>query len=97
MNRMGRGEDLFEDIRHRGVRAIDEFVANRAIEELFLDFKRSSDDGGGPKLNQNDRRNLAKAISGFGNSEGGIIIWGIDASLDSTGADVAKMKVPIQT
>ncbi len=93
---MGRAEDLFENMKRRGEPAIDEFVANRTVEELFLDFKRSSDNGASARLSQTDRGNLAKAISGFGNSEGGVIVWGVDASLDPTGADVARMKVPIQ-
>lgn len=40
--------------------------------------------------------NLAKGISGFGNSEGGVIVWGVDASTDADGADVARLKQPIE-
>jgi hypothetical protein len=46
-------------------------------------------------LSNTDRNNLAKAISGFGNSAGGIVVWGVDCSRDSDGADVARLKVPI--
>jgi len=70
-------------------------LLTRKSEELFLDFKRSSDQGNGRRLSDNDRNNLAKAISGFGNSEGGVIVWGIDCSRDESGADVAGFKVPI--
>lgn len=94
---MGRAEDIFQRIKDRGELAIDDFILCRQSEELYLDFKRSSDDGRGPKvLSTNDRNNLAKAISGFGNSEGGVIVWGIDASRDIDYADVAKAKFPIQ-
>ena len=93
---MGRAEDLFERIEAGGEVAIDELIASRKSEELFLDFKRSSDGGGGSRLSDIDRNNLAKAISGFGNSEGGVVVWGVDCSSDHTGADVAKAKVPIQ-
>ncbi|MEK6325472.1 MAG: ATP-binding protein [Acidobacteriota bacterium] len=93
---MGRAEDLFEPIEARGEGAIDELIASRKSEELFLDFKRSSDSGAALRLSDNDRNNLAKSISGFGNSEGGVVVWGVDCSSDYDGADVAKMKVSIQ-
>ncbi len=92
---MGRAEDLFDRLRRRGETAIEELVAERETEELFLDFKRSSDDGRGTRLSNTDRNNLAKAISGFGNSEGGVVVWGVDCSRDIDGADVAKAKLPI--
>ncbi|HHT9146865.1 MAG TPA: AlbA family DNA-binding domain-containing protein [Candidatus Wunengus sp. YC61] len=93
---MGRAEDIFEKIKKDGEQAIDEFIIDRQSEELFLEFKRSADNGSGSKLNDNDRVHLAKAISGFGNSEGGVIVWGIDCSKDKDHADVAHTKCPIQ-
>lgn len=92
---MERAEEIYKRIGEEGAKAIDDFIAARASEELFLDFKRSSDDGSGKRLSQIDRNNLAKAISGFGNSEGGVIIWGVDCSKDVDGADVAKARFPI--
>jgi hypothetical protein len=92
----GRAEDIFERIQKNGGIAIDEFIISRKSEELFLDFKRSADHGGGRVLHPTDRDNLAKAISGFGNSEGGIIVWGVDSSKDKDSADVAHTKFPIQ-
>jgi hypothetical protein len=44
-------------------------------EDLHLDFKQLQR----PFEHRDDKRNLAKALSGFANSDGGIIIWGIDA------------------
>lgn len=92
---MERAKELFEKIKSEGKSAIEEFILTRKAEELFLDFKRSADNGNGPRLNQIDRNSLAKSISGFGNSEGGIIIWGVDCSEDFDGADVAKAERPI--
>lgn len=46
-------------------------------------------------MHNNDRKNLAKAISGFGNSEGGVIVWGVDCSQDEEYADVAHTKFPL--
>ena len=79
---MGRAEDIFERIQQNGETAIDEFIITRKSEELFLDFKRSADNGAGRVLHSIDRDNFAKAISGFGNSEGGVIVWGVDCSKD---------------
>lgn len=92
---MERAEEIFSRVVANGENAIDDFILNRESEELFLDFKRSSDDGRNRNLSQTDRNNLAKAISGFGNSEGGVIVWGIDCSHNATGGDVAKCKVPV--
>lgn len=93
---MGRAEDIFKKIINDRVEAIDEFILSQKAEELFLDFKRSDGDGAGSKLNDTDRKHLAKAISGFGNSEGGVIVWGIDCSKNKDNADVAHSKYPIQ-
>lgn len=94
---LGRAEEIFEKLKCDGEPAIDQFIEIRKSEELFLDFKRSADDGKGPKfLDQRDLNNLARAISGFGNSEGGVIIWGVDAAPDIDNADVAKAKRPIE-
>ncbi|MCG7961692.1 MAG: ATP-binding protein [Candidatus Thiodiazotropha taylori] len=93
---MERSRELYERIISGGIAAIEDFIEDRHIEELFLDFKRSSNNGEDSKLSQTDRKNLAKAISGFGNSEGGVIVWGVDCSQDADGADVAKALVLIE-
>jgi hypothetical protein len=93
---MGRAEEIFQKLKDKGEAAIDEFILIRQSEELFLDFKRSANDGSGKTLHDRDLNNLAKAISGFGNSEGGVIIWGVDASPDMDDADVAKARKPIE-
>ena len=95
---MGRAEDLYERLKDEGEAAIDQMILDRESESFFLDFKRSSDGGEGRKLADEDRRNLAKALSGFGNSEGGVIIWGVDCSTapqDCDHADVARAKFPL--
>ena len=71
------------------------FIAQPVTEELFLDYKRSADNGQGRTLHSNDRNNLAKAISGFGNSEGGVIIWGIDCRSDPVKGDIPDKPVYI--
>lgn len=94
---MGRAEDLFEKIKKEGESAIDDFLLTRKSEELFLDFKRSADEGSGKILHSDDRENLSKAISGFGNSEGGVIVWGVYCTKDKLDpADIPRRKHPIK-
>lgn len=93
---MGRAEDLFSRLITDGEAAIEAMIQDRTSEELFLDFKRSADNGAGAKLHQTDRNNLAKAISGFGNAEGGVIIWGVECKNLAALGDVASAKVRIK-
>lgn len=94
---MSRAEDIFEKLIYFGEDAIDEFLQNLQTEELFLDFKQAASDGKSMRtLHPNDRRNLGKAISAFGNSEGGVLVWGIECSRDLDIGDVAKAKVKVK-
>lgn len=90
-----RAKEILENILKNGESAIEDFISDRETESLFLDFKRSADNGSGKKLHQNDRTNLARAISGFGNSEGGIVVWGVDCTQGADYADVAQAKFPL--
>jgi len=86
---------IIDDIKRQGYKAFEDIIARKESEKFFIDFKRTEKDdySGQRTLYTNDKKNFAKAISGFGNSEGGIIIWGIDAagSVD----DYAKSIKPI--
>lgn len=94
---MSRAEDIFQKLIYFGEDAIDEFILGHQTEELFLDFKQAVSDGKNFKtLHKDDRRNLAKAISGFGNSEGGVVVWGVECARDVEVGDVAKAKVKVQ-
>jgi Putative DNA-binding domain len=53
-----------------------------------LDFQRPTGDGRWTGLHGDDLNILSRAISGFSNSEGGVIVWGVDAT-------VADAKKPI--
>ena len=94
---MSRAEDIFQKLIYFGEEAIDDYIINRQAEELFLDFKQATPGIGKnvTSLPRDDRKNLAKCISGFGNSEGGVIIWGVECSRDYDIGDVAKAKVKI--
>jgi Putative DNA-binding domain len=45
-------------------------------EGLYLEFKTKADSRN-PELDADDKKNFSRALSGFANSDGGILIWGI--------------------
>src|ERR1044072_6944125 len=52
-----------------------------SVERLPFDYKTKTDTRT-PALDDSDKRNLAKAISGFANSGGGVLLWGIKGEED---------------
>lgn len=75
---MDAARDLFEQFMDQGLALIDRWVLDGTREDLHLDFKRKAH----PKearLSDDDRRNYSKALSGFANSDSGIIVWGVGA------------------
>lgn len=85
---MGRAEDLFLRIKKRGADEILRMVREKITEELFLDYKRSATDDTFAKLHRDDLKNFGKPIAGFANSEGGVIVWGVDCRRDPPNGDV---------
>ena len=65
---------------------IDDYLKRRQEEHLQLDFKTIKS---ASLASADDRRNFAKSLSGFANSAGGIIVWGIDARRNDEGIDCA--------
>jgi hypothetical protein len=64
---------------------IQRFVTDGQEENLFLDFKTVNK----PELTSDDKKNFAKALSGFANSSGGLLIWGVEARKNEAGVDCA--------
>ncbi len=82
-------EEIFNNLK---INDIKDYVSNMQEENLNLDFKTINK----PNLsNKDDKKNLAKSISGFANSNGGMIIWGINARKDDQGIDCACSFEPI--
>jgi hypothetical protein len=68
------------------IEVIRDFVTNGRNEDLHLDFKTIVD----PGLSRDDRKSLAVALSGYANSDGGLIVWGVEARPNADGVDCAK-------
>src|SRR5215813_12952091 len=75
------------DLQH-----IDDYIANRQEEHLTLDFKTINK---ADLSHKDDRRNFAKALSGFANSSGGLIVWGVKAKENAEKVDCAVGKEEI--
>ena len=65
---------------------LNEYVSDGQEETLHLEFKTVTNS---LLTNKEDRRNYAKALSGFANSDGGIVIWGIKTTKTANRPDVA--------
>lgn len=74
----GAARAWFDRLRAGGWPEVERLVAEQQPETLHIDFKAKRDPGTGP-LDRDDRRNLSEALSGFANSDGGVLVWGIDA------------------
>lgn len=71
---------------------LQEFVARGKEQNLHLDFKLVKDT---TFSSRDDKRNLACALSGFANSSGGLIVWGVDARKNANGVDCAVELKPV--
>lgn len=75
---MDNAEALYNRILDGKKVEIDKMIAEGVAEHYFLDFKTKRDSDGNNPLQSDDRKNLGIALSGFANSQGGILIWGIE-------------------
>lgn len=89
---MDVGFQLLTQLRERGVHLIEDWINEGYREDLHLDFKRKSNPGS-PRLSDEDKRNLSRALSGFANSDSGVVIWGVGAP--GTGQN-SRSKHPIR-
>lgn len=83
---------LVEDFDQLTADDIAEYLRVGKEEHLQLEFKTINN----PNLsNRDDRKNLARCISGFANSAGGIVIWGVNARENEQRIDCAIEAVEI--
>ncbi len=86
--------DLYDWITQDGEAAILQICQENRRESLTLEFKTKerADQVG---LTRPDKKNLGRALSGFSNSVGGLLIWGVDARPDEDEIDCAQDLTPI--
>lgn len=66
-------ERFFDSIN---IDLVEHFIQIRQQEHLQLEFKTVRDT---EMRSSDDKRNLARSLSGFANSSGGLVIWGVKA------------------
>ncbi len=80
--------NLFEKLRNGGEKAVEELVRQGVHEKVELEFKTKSDPSHG-RYSNDDKKNLAKELSAFSNSMGGLLVWGVVAKKDANDIDRA--------
>ena len=68
-------------------------VAEGCEEDLYLEFKQKEDRSNG-KLTDGDKRTFSRALSGFANADGGVLVFGV-ATKKVEGIDRATRLKPI--
>jgi Putative DNA-binding domain len=83
---------LAEEFDALDLNGIRQYVQTQQEEDVYLEFKtaRTTD-----LSHADDRKNLAKALSGFGNSSGGLLVWGIEAGKNADQIDCATRTAEI--
>lgn len=68
-------QKLYSQLQKGGLALIQSLKSIQATESEILDFKLAKNNG--IPLEFEDRVNLSKSISGFANSHGGVLVWGV--------------------
>lgn len=83
---------FIEDYNNLTLKDLNDFITTGQEEHIHLDFKLVND---AKMSSSDDKRNFACALSGFANSSGGLIVWGVDARKNSEQIDCAVGLKPI--
>lgn len=93
---MENSEFLFRRLHEEGYDLINQMIETKQEEHLFLDFKEKKETSR-VGLSDDDRKNFAKALSGYSNSAGGVIVWGISTKRVGNEPDAADDIKPISS
>ncbi|MBX2895577.1 MAG: ATP-binding protein [Cyclobacteriaceae bacterium] len=87
--------DLTEYFNQINKEGIENLIKERQEENLHIEFKTVVHPHEKEETRDFDKRNFSKCLSGFANSSGGLIIWGVNASPNKDGIDCANKLSPI--
>lgn len=73
-------KQILEDLIQNGEKAINRLLDDSSLESFYLDFKQIATQSSDNRLHDSDKENYVKAVSGFSNTSGGLLIWGIKES-----------------
>lgn len=80
-----------DDFERLDLNEFQHFVDAKQVEHLHLDFKLVTH----LPFSREERKSLAEALSGFANSDGGLIVWGVDCRKNDDGIDCAQRLAPV--
>lgn len=84
---------LFDDIVTRGSSYFEHLIG-KEVEREILDFKMLATDPANGTFGKKEKELLSIAIGGFYNTDGGIIVWGVDCRKGPNGEDVVQGLYP---
>lgn len=87
-------EELREFYASINFERINRFVEEREQENHRLDFKVIGLASGWNALSKEEKGNLARGLSAFANTGGGVLVWGIGASRGKDSIDAASKHQP---
>lgn len=76
---------------------LERWVHLKQEENVYLEFKTVNHPDYNDRNRHFDKENFSKCLSGFANSSGGIIVWGVKADKDVNGVDCANQLKPIKS
>lgn len=85
---------LLRSFRDEGWAAVQRLVSEQANEGQHLEFKRVGFKGS--KLDKDSKRNVAKSVGAFANSDGGLLVLGVACERDRDGVEYVTGLDPIQ-
>ncbi len=88
--------EIYRRLQENGIKEIERMRDEQEQESLFLDFKAAR--GNKAPMEEEDRKTLGEALSGFANTEGGVLVWGVDCRRGTApdDADAVQGLKPIQ-
>lgn len=87
---MDAAREIFDKLSLDEIRR---YVDDGEQETVYTEFKKLDVSG---TLTRDDRKNVAKAISGFANAAGGVVVWGVEAAKNPDGVDCASALCPME-
>jgi len=93
---MSRAEDLFEELKSGGKETLLSWIRKeKRAEDQFLEYKQCESLQKPGDFSNRDQEKLSKALSGFSNTTGGILVWGVECK-QIDGREVPSKPKPIK-
>jgi hypothetical protein len=73
---------------------LERLIQEGREEDIHLEFKQKAD-ARSPAIGERDRSSFSKALSGFANADGGVLIWGVETTKGANEIDRASSLRPI--